>query len=137
MRLRDEGGQATAFMAVFVVALLAVAGIVIDGGYTLAAKRRAIDEAEGAARAGAQALAPASLRLGRPRPDPLRATAAAEEFLAKTGHAGTVEVDGERVSVTVSFEQPMFILGLGGLGGVTVTGHGEARPVRGLNEVEP
>jgi Flp pilus assembly protein TadG len=137
VRLRGERGQATAFMAVFVVALLAVAGIVIDGGYTLAAKRRAIDEAEGAARAGAQALAPASLRLGTPRPDPVRATAAAEEFLAKTGHAGTVEVDGERVSVTVSFEQPMFILGLGGLGRVTVTGHGEARPVRGLTEVEP
>jgi Flp pilus assembly protein TadG len=135
--LRDERGQATAFMAIFVVALLAVAGLVIDGGYTLAAKRRAIDEAEGAARAGAQALTPASLRLGSPRPDPIRATAAADAYLGKTGHAGTVEVYGDRVSVTVSFEQPMLILGLGGLGHVTVTGHGEARPVRGLTEEEP
>jgi Flp pilus assembly protein TadG len=134
---KDERGQATAFIAVFVVALLAVVGIVIDGGYTLAAKRRAIDEAEGAARAGAQALTLGSLRLGSPRPDPVRATAAAQDYLAKTGHAGTVEVDDDRVSVTVSFEQPMFVLGLGGLGGVTVTGHGEARPVRGLTEEEP
>jgi Flp pilus assembly protein TadG len=133
----EERGVVTAFMAVFVVALLAVAGIVIDGGYTLAAKRRALDEAEGAARAGAQALTLGSLRQGTPRLDPVRATAAAEEYLAKTGHAGTVAVSGDVVSVTVSFTQPMLILGLGGLGRVTVTGQGEARPVRGLIEKEP
>jgi len=36
------------------------------------------------------------------------------------------------VSVTVSFEQPMLILGIGGIGKVTVTGRGEARGVRGV-----
>lgn len=136
MRASDERGQVTAFLAVFVVALLAVAGLVIDGGYTLAAKRRAMNEAEGAARAAAQAVTPASLRQGDPVLDPARATLAAEDFLAKTGHTGTIEVDRQRVAVTVSFEQPMLILGLGGLGRVTVTGHGDARPVRGLTEEE-
>lgn len=129
---RDERGQVTAFVAVFVVALLAVAGLVVDGGYTLAAKRRAINEAEGAARAGAQALLPASLRQGRAIPDPARATTAARSYLAETGHVGTVDVTGDRVSVTVSFDQPMLILGIGGIGKVTVTGRGEARGVRGV-----
>ena len=136
MSAAGERGQVTAFLAVFVVALLAVAGLVIDGGYTLAAKRRAMNEAEGAARAAAQAVTPGSLRQGNPVLDSSKATLAAENYLTKTGHTGTIAIDGQRVSVTVSFAQPMLVLGLGGLGHVTVTGHGQARPVRGLTEEE-
>lgn len=136
MSATGERGQVTAFLAVFVVALLAVAGLVIDGGYTLAAKRRAMNEAEGAARAAAQAVTPGSLRQGEPVLDSAKATLAAQNYLAKTGHTGTIAIDGQRVSVSVSFAQPMLVLGLGGLGRVTVTGHGQARPVRGLTEEE-
>ncbi len=136
MSATGERGQVTAFLAVFVVALLAVAGLVIDGGYTLAAKRRAMNEAEGAARAAAQAVTPGSLRQGEPVLDPAKATLLAQNYLAKTGHTGTIAIDGQRVSVSVSFAQPMLVLGLGGLGRVTVTGHGQARPVRGLTEEE-
>lgn len=130
----DERGQITVFVAVFVVALLVVAGLVIDGGGLLAAKRRAISEAEGAARAGVQALAPAALHRGQALPDPAGATAAAEAYLAKTGHEGAVVVDGEVVRVTVSFRQPMLVLGIGGLASVNVTGEGDARAVQGLAE---
>lgn len=137
MRAPDERGQITAFMAIFVLTLLAVAGLVIDGGYTLAAKRRAINEAEGAARAGAQALLPGSLRQGEALPDPVRAKAAADAYLLHTGHSGTVDVTVDRVVVTVSFPQKMMILGIGGLASVTVTGRGEARAVRGITEEIP
>jgi len=52
---KDEG-MVTAFVVVFTLALLFMAGLVLDGGLTLAAKVQAIDEAQAAARAGAQAV---------------------------------------------------------------------------------
>ena len=63
-RTRDERGVAAAFVVLFTVALLTVAGLVIDGGYALAAKREAMNQAEQAARAGADAISAASLRDG-------------------------------------------------------------------------
>ncbi|MEW6473545.1 MAG: pilus assembly protein TadG-related protein [Actinomycetota bacterium] len=134
---RDERGQVTAFLAVFVVALVVVGGLVIDGGSLLAAKRRAISEAEGAARAGAQALAPGALRRGAALPDPTGAAAAADAYLAKTGHQGVVAVEGDTVRVTVSFHQPMLVLGIGGLASVAVTGEGAARAAQGPEEQTP
>ena len=51
-RCRGEAGTVTAFVAVFAVALIAVAGLVVDGGYMLAGRRAAFDEAEAAKQAG-------------------------------------------------------------------------------------
>ena len=45
---RNEDGVITAFVAIFAVALLLVGGLVVDGGSILAARRTAIDEADGA-----------------------------------------------------------------------------------------
>ncbi len=134
---RDERGQVTAFVVVFALALLFVAGLVLDGGYVLAAKRRAINEAEGAARAGAATLAVEGYRASGPvRLDPVRAEGAARAYLAQTGHAGEVSVAGDRVVVVVRFDQPLQILGLGGLGTQTVTGRGQARAVLGVERAE-
>src|SRR3546814_6287344 len=55
-RVVNERGSVTAFVVIMTSALLAMAGLVIDGGYALAAHRRAFNEAEAAARAGAQAV---------------------------------------------------------------------------------
>lgn len=124
-----------AFVAVFAVALVLLAGLVVDGGAALAAKRRAMNEAQGAARAGAQALdIDAYRRGGTFSLDPGAARAAALSYLARTGHAEGAEVvvSGERVSVTVRFDQPMTILGAGGVGPVSVSGDGTARSVRGV-----
>jgi Putative Flp pilus-assembly TadE/G-like len=137
MNRAGEQGQVTAYVTVWVLALLIVAGLVIDGGYTLAARRRAYNEASAAARAGAQALVPAGLRHGDPTPDPTAATTAAHAYLAATGHAGRVTITGDTVRVTVSFSQPMYILGIGGLASVTVTGQGQAHAVPGVTEAEP
>jgi len=52
----SESGMVTAFVVVFTLALLVMAGLVLDGGLALSAKVQAIDDAQAAARAGAQAI---------------------------------------------------------------------------------
>ena len=52
----EEAGMVTAFVVIFTFALLVMAGLVLDGGLALAAKVQAIDAAQAAARAGAQAI---------------------------------------------------------------------------------
>jgi Flp pilus assembly protein TadG len=135
---RDERGQVTAFVVVFAAALLLFAGLVIDGGLVLAAQRRATNEAEAAARAGAQAVdIPTYRASGEFVLDPTQATTNARAYLAEIGHEGDVSVNGDRVVVTVRFRQPMQILGIGGIWALTVTGRGEARAERGVRAAEP
>ncbi len=52
----EEVGVVTAFVVVMAIALLLVTGLVFDGGRAIVAKRHAINVAEQAARAGAQAI---------------------------------------------------------------------------------
>ena len=134
---REERGQVTAFVVVFVMALLLFAGLVLDGGLVLAAKRRAINEAEAAARAGAQALDVAAYRAsGAIVLDPAQAQRSARQYLEATGHEGEVSVGTDEVAVTVRFSQPMQILGLGGVGSVSVSGTGRARAAHGVDREE-
>ena len=132
---RDESGQVSAFLVVFVSALILMAGLVVDGGVILAANRKAGAEAEAAARAGASVLDTDRYRSGGPLVlDPAGATRAAQDYLAEAGRAGTVRVSGpDTVEVEVTFSQPLVILGVIGLGPVTVTGEGKARSRVGVN----
>ena len=135
---QNERGAVTVFVVVFTTTLLLVAGLVIDGGYTLAARRQAINEAEAAARAGAQAVRTDVLRADGPVTiNPTEAQRKALAYLAGSGHDGTVEVFGDTVRVKVSFSKPLAILGLAGLGHVTVRGTGEAEGVRGPAQEGP
>ena len=128
----------TAFVVVFAAAMPLFAGLVVDGGLVLAAQRRAANEAEAAARAGAQAVdIPTYRASGAFALDATKARGAALAYLAQTGHEGEATVDGDHVSVVVRFHQPMQILGLAGLGSVTVTGRGDARAERGVTQAEP
>lgn len=132
-RWREDGGTVTAFVVVFVFALVLLAGLVLDGGLTLAARVQAVDEAQAAARAGAQAIdLPLFRATGQVRLDPTRARQQALAYLAATGHPGTVRVVGERVDVVVSITQPMQILDLAGITRLTVHGAGAASPVVGV-----
>lgn len=136
--MRPERGSVTAFAVVLAGALVAVAGLVLDGGLLLAARQRAMDEAEAAARAGAQAVDIGALRAGRGVVvDPGGAEAAVRAFLAGTGHTYSVAVDGDRVRVVVRFRKNLVILGAFGLGAREVAGAGEARAARGVREAEP
>ena len=133
----NERGQVTLFVVVATVAVLVLAALVLDGGYVLAARRRAIDEANGAARAGVQALAPAAYRAtAEVALDPDAAAAAAQEYLGAAGHRGTVVVEGDEVVVELSFDQPMALLGIIGIDEVSVTGRGRARSVQGMERGE-
>ena len=132
-RDRDEAGTVTAFVVIFSFALFLLAGLVIDGGLTLAARIQAIDEAQAAARAGAQAVDIALFRsTGEVVLDAAQAKGDAQSYLAATGHSGTVQVNGDNVDVTVSITQPMQILGIGGIGSLTVTGRGNATAEHGV-----
>ena len=122
----------TAFVVIFTMALLAMAGLVLDGGLALAAKVQAIDDAQAAARAGAQAIdIPTYRASGQITLDPAQAAADAERYLAAAGHTGTVSVNGEQVTVTVTITQATQILSIAGVDHLTETGTGTATAEQG------
>jgi hypothetical protein len=114
---------------------MAVAGLVVDGGSILAARQHAFEDADAAARAGAQAVDVAALRGGRPVSlDPGRARQLAQAQLAASGESGTVTVTGDDVTVVITRTQPLSILGFVGLSSVTIHASGTAHAVRGVNK---
>lgn len=131
----DESGQVSAFLVVIISALILVAGLVVDGGVILAANRKAGAEAEAAARAGVSVYDTGRYRAGGPLVlDPAGADRAARDYVAQTGHSGTVRVTGpDTVEVEVTFSQPLVILGILGLGPVSVRGEGRARSRVGVS----
>jgi hypothetical protein len=128
----EEEGTVTAFVVVFALALMLVAGLVLDGGLALAAKVQAIDDAQAAARAGAQAIdLPTYRATGQITLNPAEATEDADNYLAAAGHTGTVAVAGNQVTVTVTITQPTQILDIAGIDNFTVTGTGTATAEQG------
>ena len=127
-----DDGMVTAFVVVFTLALLCMAGLVLDGGLALAAKVKAIDTAQAAARAGAQAIdIPLYRATGQVTLDPGEAVADAHRYLTASGHTGTVAVTGDQVTVTVTISQPTQILDLAGIEQLTETGTGSATAEQG------
>jgi len=132
-----DGGQVTAFIVVFAAAVVLFAGLVLDGGLALSAKVRAIDEAQEAARAGAQALDLAAYRHnGTVQLVPAQARALAQRYLLSTRDAGTVTLTGDTVTMTITAYQHTQLLRVVGLHTLTVTGIGSAHPVRGVDAPE-
>jgi hypothetical protein len=122
-----EAGMVTAFVVIFTAALLVMAGLVLDGGLALSAKVRAIDDAQAAARAGAQAInIPLYRSTGQITLDPAQAHTDAEQYLAEAGQTGTVTVNGDQVTVTITVTQPTQLLSLAGIDHLTVSGSGTA-----------
>lgn len=110
-RCRDEAGSITAFVAVVSFALVMVAGMAYDGGQVIRAHNAARNDAEQAARAGAQQIDLTHLRTtNEPRLDMGKAEAAALDYLARSGASGTVSVGDASVTVTVTRVQPFRIL---------------------------
>ncbi|HUA96280.1 MAG TPA: pilus assembly protein TadG-related protein [Acidimicrobiales bacterium] len=123
----SNSGMVTAFVVIFAVALLVMAGLVLDGGLALSAKVRAIDDAQAAARAGAQAInIPLYRSTGQITLDPAEARADVEQYLARAGQSGTVTVNGDQVMVTITVTQHTQLLSLAGIDHLTVSGSGTA-----------
>jgi hypothetical protein len=123
------------------ITLLLVTGLVFDGGRAIVAKRHAINTAEQAARAGAQAIDIASVRSGGPyRLDPRQARRAALAYLTAAGEIGTVAVShdatGDLVSVVVPFSVRSSLLTLAGLPVLRGTGQASARNCQGVIQEE-
>jgi hypothetical protein len=138
-RDRAEAGSVTAIVSVFFVALLAVGALVYDGGRAITAKRRAINQAEQAARAGARALDAATLRDGRApvRLDARAAATQAQAYLDGIGATGTVAVAGGTVRVTVTFQERTLLLGVLGIDRFSGSGTADAVSVGGVGEEDP
>jgi hypothetical protein len=132
----DQNGRVTAFVVTIVTTALLFAGLVLDGGLALATKIRAIGEAQEAARAGAQEIDLAAYRAdGALRLVPQEATTAAYDYLATTGHTGTVSIMDNTVTVSITIDQSTQLLGLIGISSIVVTGTGQAEPQRGISAV--
>jgi Flp pilus assembly protein TadG len=133
-RRREDTGSAALFMSLLTVALLALAGLVIDGGAAIAARERAADLAEQAARAGADALVPASLRGPSPtglQVDPAAARAAADRVLSLGGATGELAIDGLDVTVTAHVPRRAVILSAVGVNDLTGTATATATVLHG------
>lgn len=131
---RSDSGRVTAFAVLFCVALLAVAGLVLDGGLAISAKVQALDVAQAAARHGAQQL---DLRLyrttGVTQLDPARAAQAARDWLADAGADGDViEATTEHVTVTVRRTRTTQLLHLVGVGELDVSATATATAIQGV-----
>lgn len=133
----DDDGGITAFVVLLLVALFGLLGLVVDGGTALTARQSADVEAEQAARAGAGAISVDGLRAGVVALDPQAAVAAAQRFMAASGHPGSASVSGGVVSVHVSYEVPTVILGIVGIDHLSVAASSAAVNVDGVTRGAP
>jgi hypothetical protein len=120
------------FVLLLLVGLLALVGLVVDGGAALTAHQAAEVEAEQAARSGAGAINVDALRSGTVQIDAGTAVMVAEQFAAAAGHPGTAEVNGGVVTVRVHYEVPTSVLGIVGIGGIGVTAVASAVDLHGV-----
>lgn len=130
---RSDAGNASIILVLITPALLAVAGLVVDGGRAINARERATNQAEQAARVAADAVDIDALRAGRGVViDPLLARDRAETFLAATGSTGVVAVTGGTVTVTVTATTRTAFFAVIGINQIRVSGSATARPARGV-----
>jgi uncharacterized membrane protein len=132
-----QGGQIAVLTVVMVLALLAVLGLVADGGLVFARHRELQATADAAARSGAAQLDQADYRAsdGRvARLDPVHAKIAAARHLHAAGFTGHAEITATAGQVSVrlaeSLRPPVF--GGFGLGPAKLSVRAQARPRTGI-----
>jgi hypothetical protein len=131
---RDRGALSLMLVVLF-VALVALAGIVVDGGAKLDASEQAYALAQEAARAGATTVdASSAYGTGSFVVDPQQALAAAHRYLAAAGQGDVrVRAIGQRqIWVRVTITQPTTFLSLIGISNFTCTGTATASLVAGV-----
>ena len=122
---RDRGSVSVAMLLLLVVAL-GGAGLVVDGGRTMAARRHASNTAEAAARAAVATATPVATF------DPAVARRAALSYARRAGVPASdvrVVVGADSVRVTITERRSTVFLVLGGRSTLTVTATGIARVV--------
>jgi Flp pilus assembly protein TadG len=145
VRRREEAGSITPFVVIVSLAILMLAGLVVDGGRQLNAKGRAIAYAQEASRAGAQAIDVTDPRLDLVSTDALaaarqycRTAMAADSELKKCAATLTTVNDpaGSFTAVTVATEVQInaILLGLVNRPTLDASGQALARPVSGISQ---
>ena len=137
MNARRDDGAIASFVVLLMVAILALLGLVVDGGTELTARQAASAEAEQAARAGAGALSVDALRAGLIQVDGPAAVATAEQFMTTAGHPGTAVVAGGVVTVRIAYQVPTTVLGLIGIDRLNVSATAAAVNVGGVTRGSP
>lgn len=118
LRSRDDDGSATVFALGFAIVLFLCAGLVIDGGLAINKRMRIADDAEQAARIGADSIDVAALRSDNPGPPTIDQQLARQRiggYLGDLGYGGgkwTADIRADRVSVTINDTSKTFILNL-------------------------
>ena len=134
--MRGDRGSVTLFFLFLATALLAGAGLVIDGGAGIAAASRAADLAENAARAGVIAGGVPD-GAGLITMDEPSARTAAVDWLSRQ-HIdpadSDVTVTPDLVTVVVRIQRPTTLLRLAGVAELHVERTGAARPASGITK---
>ena len=117
---RDERGSAAIWLLICAIAGMMLLALVVDGGSTMAAKRDAARTAEQAARVAADQTTTDSLHTGQIEVDPAAAVRAANDYIDGAGMRGTVDVDGDTVTVSIRNTYPTRLLNAFGMDSVTV-----------------
>jgi type IV secretory pathway TrbL component len=134
MRPPGERGSVTLMLLVLFVALIALAGIVIDGGAKLEQAENASAVAQEAARAGAGMVDQTrAYSTGSSTVDDAQAVAAAQQYLTAGDYQGTVTAPTPTtIEVTVTMTQPTRVLSILGIDSMTSTGTATASLVTGV-----
>jgi hypothetical protein len=135
LRRRSDDGQFLAMTAVFMTMFLALTGLVTDGGHYLDVKQQAASIAEQAARAGAGSLDVSQLHTGTISVDPTVAVTAAENQMSLAGQPGTAWVVGDTVYAQISERVPTQLLGIIGVGSLSLVVTESATDVSGVTTI--
>jgi len=134
---RHDDGRVAVFYAILAPCLIAMLGLVIDGGGKIRALQRADNIAAEAARAGGQAInAPEAILGGRKEVDPDLAVAAAHAYIAAAGATCspgcvTIDADLQHLTVRVQIHYQTVVLGAFGVDQMEVTGTATATLLSG------
>jgi len=107
-------GTFSAMIVAMAVSLIALGGLVFDGGRVVSTYLEISDDAQNAARIGSQQLT--SIRAGDPVVDAVVGHREMAKYLQQRGYQSSVYIDGAQITVAINARVQMKVLNLFGIG---------------------
>lgn len=127
----DERGSISLWAALAALCMIVIVGIAVDFGGQAVAEQQARSVAFEAARTGGQQVNLDQLvRGGQAQTDPYKAASAANAYLADAGVVGSVTVNSDTVTVTITSSYQCSFLSIIGINSLPVTGTASADTLR-------